>query len=178
MVESSGYKLRILHGSRVGAYKLAQRNYSLGRATGDGGEDAGRILLDDATVSRRHAELTWDSKSKSFSLVHLSSTNSTYIDGVALKLNKPTKLSVGDEFQLGLVMLTLERAVPTSTEAVLELPHQPKDPRPITASKAEAPTQNSIPTPTPVPIAKPNKEKIDGVASQVMSILTNLKEKG
>jgi pSer/pThr/pTyr-binding forkhead associated (FHA) protein len=174
MAEYSGFKLRILHGSRVGAYKLAQRDYSIGRAVSGGSQEAGRILLDDATVSRLHAELIWDPKTKAFSLVHKSTTNATLIDGVGLKLDRPKKLRVGDQFQMGLVILTLEQTVEASSEATAESV-------PAVASR-DAEVQAMVVTPEPEPsvpgsAVRQRRENLDRVTSEVLSILGNFKAK-
>lgn len=74
----------------------------LGRETGRPGS------IDDASVSRRHARLTWESTD--VVLTDLESKNGTYVRGV--RISAPVTLTDGDEIRLGLVTFVY-RAAPT-----------------------------------------------------------------
>jgi len=57
------------------------------------------VKLDDKTVSRTHAEITYDGKS--FAISDLGSSNGTYVDGTAVPAGQPRKLRDGAQVKLG-----------------------------------------------------------------------------
>ena len=57
--------------------------------------------IDDASVSRRHARLSWDDRG--VFLADLGSKNGTFVKGV--RVSEPVALEDGDEIRLGLVSL-------------------------------------------------------------------------
>jgi DNA-binding winged helix-turn-helix (wHTH) protein len=65
----------------------------LGREPGQPGS------IDDASVSRRHARLSWDESG--VVLADLGSKNGTYVRGA--RISKPVRLKDGDEVRVGLV---------------------------------------------------------------------------
>ncbi|MBP7898022.1 MAG: FHA domain-containing protein, partial [Candidatus Planktophila sp.] len=56
------------------------------------------IFLDDVTVSRSHAVITYDEQQSHFEVSDRSSLNGTYINGVIVE---KAILSNGDEVQIG-----------------------------------------------------------------------------
>jgi pSer/pThr/pTyr-binding forkhead associated (FHA) protein len=81
---------------------VASPELILGREPGRPGS------IDDASVSRRHARLTWDDSG--VVLTDLGSKNGTYVRGV--KVTEPVALKDGDELRIGLVTFVF-RAAPT-----------------------------------------------------------------
>ena len=179
MAGESGYQLRILEGSRKGAYKLSCKNYGIGRVSGDPERDKGRILLDDPTVSREHAELVWNEAKKRFDLVHLSKTNQTNVEGRPIKFGKPYAIEIGDHFQLGLVVMMLERIPVASTGS--SLAGEAMEIEKILAAPASAgTTPGAQPTSnTETQQVQPPRKKEDtrAVASQVLDILAKMEGK-
>src|SRR5271166_546726 len=57
------------------------------------------VVVDDTTVSRRHATIT--RKAGGFELADLGSTNGTFVNGV--RVNRPVALKPGDEIKFGSV---------------------------------------------------------------------------
>jgi pSer/pThr/pTyr-binding forkhead associated (FHA) protein len=56
------------------------------------------IFLDDVTVSRSHAAITFDGPNSHFAIADRSSLNGTYINGLIVE---KAVLSHGDEVQIG-----------------------------------------------------------------------------
>ena len=82
---------RLLRGTAE--IRLASPELILGREPGLPG------TIDDASVSRRHAHLTWDGTA--VVLTDLGSKNGTFVKGV--RVSEPVALEDGDEIRLGLV---------------------------------------------------------------------------
>ncbi len=82
---------RLLRGAAE--IKLASPELVLGREPGHPG------TIDDASVSRRHARLSWDGAAVFLS--DLGSKNGTFVKGV--RVSEPVALEDGDEIRLGLV---------------------------------------------------------------------------
>jgi DNA-binding winged helix-turn-helix (wHTH) protein len=82
---------RLLRGAAE--IRLASPELILGREPGLPG------TIDDASVSRRHARLRWDSAG--VFLTDLGSKNGTFVQGV--RVSEPVALEDGDEIRLGLV---------------------------------------------------------------------------
>ena len=57
------------------------------------------ILLDDAQVSRRHAEITWDGAR--CTVMDVGSHNGTFVNGARLISNVPAPLRPGDRVSFG-----------------------------------------------------------------------------
>jgi len=76
------------------------REYPLDKpAVAIGSHPSNEVVLDDTTVSRRHAAIT--RKSGRFELADLGSTNGTYVNGG--RVRKPIALKGGDEIKFGSV---------------------------------------------------------------------------
>lgn len=87
--------LIMVRGGMTGAMlRVDGRKTSLGRSTDN------THSIHDATVSRRHAELTQDAEGRAW-LTDLGSSNGTYIDGKRLVPNQPVRLEQGGRIQLG-----------------------------------------------------------------------------
>jgi hypothetical protein len=79
-----------------------QREYSLNKPTvAIGSHPSNDVVLDDTTVSRRHATIT--RKEGRHELADLGSTNGTYVNG--RQVRKPTLLTSGDEIKFGSVRM-------------------------------------------------------------------------
>jgi class 3 adenylate cyclase len=79
------------------------------------GRDCDGLLLADAQVSRRHAELRV--AGDRLLVVDLGSTNGTFVDGMAAK--EPVELRAGSEAKLGETTVTLVAPEPTVTAGAL-----------------------------------------------------------
>ena len=104
--------------ARPGRFSLVRDEQVVALPPGDTvlGRDslaAGRI--DDGTVSRQHARITVAGKSAV--IADLGSKNGTFVNGKRVG-GKPTRLSDGDEIQLGSVFLEFRAASDKSTETV------------------------------------------------------------
>ncbi len=86
------------------------REYSLDKpAIAIGSHPSNDVVLDDTTVSRRHATIA--RKSGSFELTDLGSTNGTFVNG--RRIGSPTALKPGDEIKFGAVRFAFDpQAVP------------------------------------------------------------------
>ncbi|MGH7924394.1 MAG: FHA domain-containing protein [Candidatus Binatus sp.] len=86
-------------GSRLASIGSSpSREYSLAKPTvAIGSHPSNDLVLDDTTVSRRHATLT--NKAGSFELTDLDSTNGTFVNG--RRVREPTVLKRGDEIKFG-----------------------------------------------------------------------------
>jgi len=84
-----------------------QREYPLGQPTiAIGSHPSNDLVLDDTTVSRRHASITCTAGG--FELADLGSTNGTFVNGG--RLRKPTALKPGDEIKFGSVRFAFDPA--------------------------------------------------------------------
>src|SRR5579859_332403 len=75
-----------------------QREYSLDKLTvAIGSHPSNDLVIDDTTVSRRHATTT--RKADGFELADLGSTNGTFVNG--RQVRKPVTVKSGDEIKFG-----------------------------------------------------------------------------
>src|SRR5271163_1850284 len=82
------------------------REYSLNKPTlAVGSHPSNDVVLDDTTVSRRHATITRKATG-GYELEDLGSTNGTYVNG--RQLRKPTALTRGDEIKFGSVRVSFD----------------------------------------------------------------------
>jgi len=90
------------HGRLVTLAVSPPREYSLNKPTvAIGSHPSNDVVLDDTTVSRRHATIT--RKEGGYQLADLGSTNGTYVNG--RQVRKPTLLTSGDEIKFGSVRM-------------------------------------------------------------------------
>jgi len=83
------------------------REYSLDKpAIAIGSQKSNDVVLDDTTVSRRHATITH--KAAGFELADLGSTNGTFVNG--RRLSGPIALKPGDEIKFGSVRVAFDPA--------------------------------------------------------------------
>jgi hypothetical protein len=83
------------------------REYSLDKpAIAIGSQKSNDVVLDDTTVSRRHATITH--KAAGFELADLGSTNGTFVNG--RRLSGPVALKPGDEIKFGSVRVAFDPA--------------------------------------------------------------------
>jgi hypothetical protein len=73
-------------------YLITREGATIGRSHGS------EIFLDDVTVSRSHAAITYDEQQVSFALADRSSLNGTYVNGSVVEI---AHLSHGDQVQIG-----------------------------------------------------------------------------
>jgi DNA-binding winged helix-turn-helix (wHTH) protein len=99
---------RLLHGTTE--IRLTTPELILGREPGLFG------TIDDASVSRRHAQLSWNGED--VLLADLGSKNGTFVKGV--RVSEPVALEDGDEIRLGLVSFVYRapRAGESTTKTV------------------------------------------------------------
>ena len=90
-------------------YPLRPGETALGRGINSG------IVIDDRTVSRRHAVITI--LDGVVSIRDLDSTNGTYVDGVRVG-RSPVMVQTGAELKLGAVVVSVTRRKVTSTHAL------------------------------------------------------------
>src|SRR5208282_6711466 len=84
-----------------------RREYSLNKPTiAIGSHPSNDVVLDDTTVSRRHATIT--RKPDGFELADLGSTNGTFVNG--RRAGKPIALKSGDEIKFGSVRIAFDPA--------------------------------------------------------------------
>src|SRR5271155_4611511 len=82
-----------------------RREYSLNKPTiAIGSHPSNDVVLDDTTVSRRHATIT--RKAGSYELADLGSTNGTFVNG--RRLVNPIALKPGDEIKFGAVRVAFD----------------------------------------------------------------------
>ncbi len=79
--------------------QLTQETCTIGKK-----KDEVDLVLDDFSVSRMHARISWD-KAEAY-LEDLNSTNGTYKNGLRLQPYEKKKLEQGDEIRIGKVVLT------------------------------------------------------------------------
>lgn len=78
---------------RGNAFRLGKGRAALGRGEGND------IRLNDPTISRTHAEISYDGKN--FTINDLGSLNGTYVDGTAVPTGQPRMLRDGAQVKLG-----------------------------------------------------------------------------
>jgi hypothetical protein len=78
---------------RGSTFRLGKGRATVGRGEGND------VNLEDLTVSRTHAEITYDGKN--FAINDLGSSNGTYVDGTAVPAGQPRKLRDGAQVKLG-----------------------------------------------------------------------------
>src|ERR1700691_4910954 len=84
-----------------------RREYSLDKPViAIGSQRSNDVVLDDTTVSRRHATIT--RKSAGFELADLGSTNGTFVNG--RRLSGPVALKPGDKIKFGSVRVAFDPA--------------------------------------------------------------------
>src|SRR5580658_9376203 len=87
-------------GDRLVSLSSPTREYSLDKPTiAIGSHPKNDVVVDDTTVSRRHATIT--RKADGFELADLGSTNGTFING--RRLTEPVALKSGDQIKFGSV---------------------------------------------------------------------------
>jgi uncharacterized protein YkwD len=93
-------------GSRLVALGSSpRREYSLDKPTiAIGSHPSNDVVLEDTTVSRRHATIT--RKASGFELADLGSTNGTFVNG--RRLSDPISLKPGDEIKFGAVRVAFD----------------------------------------------------------------------
>jgi hypothetical protein len=64
-------------------------------------------VINDDTVSRRHAQFSWDPQQQRWSVEDLDSSNGTWLNGMSLQAHKPVLLHRGDRLVLGQLELTV-----------------------------------------------------------------------
>lgn len=110
MAFAGDYRLLVIEGPQPGRlYKLRDVVIKIGRAD-EKVELPGWVLLEDPTVSRLHAELQWRYENQGYLLVHRSEKNPTWVNGRSVS---EAFLKIGDQIQLGGVILELERSEPS-----------------------------------------------------------------
>ena len=91
------------------------REYQLNSQTiAIGSHRSNDVVIDDTTVSRRHATIT--RKSGRFELKDLDSTNGTFVNGV--RVRAPTLLNRGDEIKFGSVRYAFVTGIDPATSAL------------------------------------------------------------
>lgn len=65
------------------------------------GRQEGKLILPDPSISRRHAQITYDARSNRYLLADLNSSNKTRLNGAVLSPEQPRPLENGDVIALG-----------------------------------------------------------------------------
>jgi DNA-binding winged helix-turn-helix (wHTH) protein len=110
-VHGYGYALESAPGAESSAPRLVRGRTAIRAVSPElilGREPGGPGSIDDASVSRRHARLTWEASG--LVLADLGSKNGTYVRGK--RISEPVALKDGDEVRIGLVTFVF-RAAPT-----------------------------------------------------------------
>ncbi len=94
--------LRILTGESAGS--IVQLTKDVPQVFGR--EPSADICLPEKRISRRHAQITWDSHAKRITLEDLQSLNGTYVNGVLIE--SPVFLKAGDRIQMGSFLLEFD----------------------------------------------------------------------
>jgi pSer/pThr/pTyr-binding forkhead associated (FHA) protein len=125
-------------GPTVGkVYPLEAQELSIGR------DDANRIVINDAEVSRRHARM--ELRGSAYVIQDLGSTNGTFVNGT--RLSGIQVLNPGDTVTLGEgIVLAYESATDLNATILSTQPSQTVIERP-TSAPAPAPVPRPIPTP-------------------------------
>ncbi|MCA9899887.1 MAG: FHA domain-containing protein [Anaerolineales bacterium] len=123
-------------------FKLGNAPQTIGRSANNG------IVINDAEISRRHAQLT--PQGISYMLEDLGSTNGTFVNG--LRLNQPTALNHGDTIEFGDTVRLRFWAAGMPSEIVYTVaddvatPALPPEPVPVYAQPADL-SESSAPGP-------------------------------
>ncbi len=105
---SCGLQLRIVEGPGKGrTLPFDSPEVSIGRSRNPADRAPGWVLLNDDSVSRIHAELSFDAEAMSFVLRHRSTTNLTFVNERSVE---EILLQVGDRIKLGSSVLELQQA--------------------------------------------------------------------
>ncbi len=118
----SGFQINVTEGPDTGTtFPLNHTRITVGRASHQGAEATGWLLLFDKSVSREHAEFVWNAEDKEFHLRHLSKTNLTWVD--ESKLDGDVALRPGQEIRVGKSKLVVEaRTVASEGEKSVDEP--------------------------------------------------------
>lgn len=65
------------------------------------GRREGNLLIQDPSLSRRHAQITFDGANRTFFITDLNSSNGTRLNGVPLVPGQPKQLTSGASLDLG-----------------------------------------------------------------------------
>jgi hypothetical protein len=85
-IENAGQKLTIV-----------EYPYMLGRML--------PMLSNEKEISRKHAEITYDSQMKKFHITDLNSSNGVRVDGVPIRPGEPAEIKPGSRLDLGEVVV-------------------------------------------------------------------------
>lgn len=107
---NSGYQLKVVGGPGFGrVIPLQMEEVTLGRALGpDEPSTATMAVFPEATVSRLHAKLVWDDRSKIYRIVHLSKTNLTRVNDQ--QVVKEQVLNFGDRITMGRLVIEVQKS--------------------------------------------------------------------
>ena len=120
---NSGFQLKVIEGPGYGRFlPLNTEEISLGRAA-DAQQPctANEFVFFEGTVSRVHARLLWDDRSKVYRIQHLSKTNQTRVND---KVVQEQVLQLGDRIVMGKLILEVQKAAKADhiRSNILELP--------------------------------------------------------
>ncbi|MBI3926712.1 MAG: FHA domain-containing protein [Armatimonadetes bacterium] len=105
---SCGLQVRITAGPGRGVtLPLDSPEISIGRSRNPGDRTPGWILLNDDTISRHHASLSWDERANVFYLLHKSATNLTYVNEEPVEDKR--MLQDGDLIRMGKTEMQVQR---------------------------------------------------------------------
>ena len=106
---NSGFQLKVIEGPGYGrVIPLNTEEISLGRAQdAQQVSTAGAVYFMEGTVSRIHARLLWDDRSKVYKIQHLSKTNQTKVND---KVIQDHVLEFGDRIGMGKLVLEVQKA--------------------------------------------------------------------
>lgn len=107
---NSGYQLKVVEGPGFGrVISLQVAEVGLGRALGpDEPSTPTLAVFPEATVSRQHAKLVWDDRSKHYRIVHLSKTNLTRVNDQVV--TREQVLTFGDRISMGRLVLEVQKS--------------------------------------------------------------------
>lgn len=125
----SDYVLVVVGGSQSGQqYPMGKETFTIGR------EEGNTIILDDGSISRHHARITW--QAEELLIEDLDSANGIWVNDV--RISVPTSLKPGDSIQVG-----LEAGLRLETKSSID----PTLKRPIEATlQIDPTTRPTIPT--------------------------------
>lgn len=128
-----------------------EKTFTLGNAPQTIGRSANNgIVINDAEISRRHAQIT--PQGDSYVLEDLGSTNGTFVNG--LRLNQPTALKHGDSVEFGDTVRLRYWAAGMASEIILSpaddvpTPALPPEPVPAYAQPGSLPEPATPPSST------------------------------
>ncbi|MCA9919236.1 MAG: FHA domain-containing protein [Anaerolineales bacterium] len=143
-------------------FTLGNAPQTIGRSANNG------IVINDAEISRRHAQIT--PQAGSFVLEDLGSTNGTFVNGI--RLNQPTTLAHGDTVEFGDTVRLRFWAAGMPSEVVyapaddVATPALPPEPVPAYAQPGDLPE--------PPPITPPTFDEFDDPAAPPMARQTKI----